>query len=267
MTKMTKKMLRPTASQPSRKTPADPESSLGRILAAQRKRHNDKRKKERKNRNKRIFGAKTRRMRKKQQDQSSAQLNAAVKLFDSIEDTIASKNPFLPAYEKLKSDKELLVCDIDGTLSEAYITEKVHRFIKVRPFATTFLRRLKPYYDIVLYSAAEDDRVSYLYRKFFEKFCIGAIGRSALIDEKKDLTALLEREFDIFQIDDNERFFCPHPKLTIKKISTYEGEFRDNELKKLYTELLERAKERRKRKNRSKEITGPPDLGGSEEHK
>ena len=267
MTKMTKKMLRPTGSQPSRKTPADPESSLGRILEAERRRRNYKKKKEGKNRNKRTFGAKTRRMRKKQHDQSLAQRSATVKLFDSIEDTVASKNPFLSAYEKLKSDKELLVCDIDGTLCEAYLAEQVHRFIELRPFATRFLRRLKPHYDIVLYSAAEDERVSFLYRRFFEKFCIGAIGRSALIDGKKDLTALLEREFDIFQIDDNEKFFRPHPKLTTKKVSMYEGGLRDNELKNLYMELLERAKERRKRKNRRKERTGPRDLGGSGENK
>ena len=260
-------MLRPTGSHPSLKTPVVPGSTVGRTLEAHRQRRNDKKKKEGQGRNRRTFGAKTRRMRRKQQDQSYAQHNATVKLFDSIEDTVASKNPFLPTYEKLKSDKELLVCDIDGTLCEAYLMGKIHRFIDLRPFATTFLRRLKPYYDIVLFSAAEDERVSYLYQRFFEKYCIGAIGRSALIDGKKDLTALLEREIDIFQIDDNEKFFRPHPKLTTKKISTYEGKLRDNVLKNLYMELLERAKERRKRKNRSQERIGARDLGGSGEHK
>ena len=65
------------------------------------------------------------------------------------------KPPFLPKLDD-KKYKYTLVLDLDETLVH-YVEEDNSAYVQVRPYAENFLKELSKHFELVLFTAAEED--------------------------------------------------------------------------------------------------------------
>ena len=150
------------------------------------------------------------------------------------------KSPFLPKLDS-KKYKYTLVLDLDETLVH-YIEEENSAYVQVRPYADYFLKELSKYFEIVLFTAAEEDYTDIVLKELNKNNYISHIlcrkytelNNGAYI---KDLSKLGRDLSKVVIVDNNKDNFSLQPENGLF-ISSYFGEQNDNELYLLCGDLM-----------------------------
>ena len=132
------------------------------------------------------------------------------------------KPPFLPKLDD-KKYKYTLVLDLDETLVH-YVEEENSAYVQVRPHADEFLKILSKHFELVLFTAAEED-----YTRKYTEFKNGCY--------IKDLSKLGRDLKRVCIVDNNKDNFSLQPENGLF-ISSYYGEQNDNELSFLCNDLM-----------------------------
>ena len=150
------------------------------------------------------------------------------------------KPPFLPKLDTNKY-KYTLVLDLDETLVH-YIEEENSAYVQVRPYADYFLKELSKYFEIVLFTAAEEDYTDIVLKELNKNNYISHVlcrkytelNNNSYI---KDLSKLGRDLSKVCIVDNNKDNFCLQPENGLF-ISSYYGEQNDNELYLLCGDLM-----------------------------
>ena len=148
--------------------------------------------------------------------------------------------PFLPEMDT-KKYKYTLVLDLDETLVH-YVEEENSAYVQVRPFAEYFLSELSKHFEIVLFTAAEEDYTTIVLNELNPNHYITHILCRKYTEYKdghyiKDLSKL-GRDLDkVCIVDNNKDNFSLQPENGLF-ISSYYGEQNDNELYLLCGDLM-----------------------------
>lgn len=148
--------------------------------------------------------------------------------------------PYLPPIDKTKYIYTLVI-DLDETLIH-YIEEDDKSFIQVRPYVPYFLTEMGKYFELVVFTAAEED---------YANFVLEQLDKNKLISYKlfrrhtkprkgvflKDLSRIGRELNKICIIDNNKDNFKMQPHNGIK-ISSFIGDQNDDELLFLSHELM-----------------------------
>ena len=158
--------------------------------------------------------------------------------------TLFEKNkvnpPFLPKLDTTKY-KYTLVLDLDETLVH-YIEEDNSAYVQVRPYADYFLKELSQHFEIVLFTAAEEDYTSIVLNELNKDNYITHILCRKYTEFKngyyiKDLSKLGRDLSKVCIVDNNKDNFSLQPENGLF-ISSYYGEQNDNELFLLRDDLM-----------------------------
>ena len=149
------------------------------------------------------------------------------------------KPPFLPKLDTQKY-KYTLVLDLDETLVH-YIEEENSAYVQVRPYADYFLKELSKDFEIVLFTAAEEDYTDIVLKELNKNNYISHVlcrkytelNNNSYI---KDLSKLGRDLSKVCIVDNNKDNFCLQPENGLF-ISSYFGEPNDNELFLLCSDL------------------------------
>ena len=160
--------------------------------------------------------------------------------FLSILERNKVKPPFLPKLDTNKY-KYTLVLDLDETLVH-YIEEENSAYVQVRPYADYFLKELSKYFEIVLFTAAEEDYTDIVLKELNKNNYISHVlcrkytelNNNSYI---KDLSKLGRDLSKVCIVDNNKDNFCLQPENGLF-ISSYYGEQNDNELYLLCGDLM-----------------------------
>ena len=148
--------------------------------------------------------------------------------------------PFLP---KLDTNlyKYTLVLDLDETLVH-YVEEENSAYVQVRPYADYFLKELSQHFEIVLFTAAEEDYTGIVLNELNKNKYITHILCRKYTEFKngcyiKDLSKLGRDLSKVCIVDNNKDNFSLQPENGLC-ISSYYGEQNDNELYLLCADLM-----------------------------
>ena len=147
--------------------------------------------------------------------------------------------PFLPKLDKSKY-KYTLVLDLDETLVH-YVEEENSAYVQVRPYADYFLKELSQHFEIVLFTAAEEDYTGIVLNELNKNNYITHILCRKYTEFKngcyiKDLSKLGRDLNKVCIVDNNKDNFSLQPENGLC-ISSYYGEQNDNELYLLCADL------------------------------
>ena len=150
------------------------------------------------------------------------------------------KPPFLPKLDT-KKYKYTLVLDLDETLVH-YIEEENSAYVQVRPYAEYFLKELSQYFEIVLFTAAEEDYTDIVLKELNKNKYISHILCRKYTELNngsyiKDLSKLGRDLSKVVIVDNNKDNFRLQPENGLF-ISSYFGEQNDNELYLLCDDLM-----------------------------
>ena len=150
------------------------------------------------------------------------------------------KPPFLPELDTNKY-KYTLVLDLDETLVH-YIEEENSAYVQVRPYADYFLKELSPFFEIVLFTAAEEDYTDIVLKELNKNNYITHILCRKYTELNngsyiKDLSKLGRDLSKVVIVDNNKDNFSLQPENGLF-ISSYFGEQNDNELYLLCGDLM-----------------------------
>ena len=148
--------------------------------------------------------------------------------------------PFLPKLDETKY-KYTLVLDLDETLVH-YVEEDNSAYVQVRPYAEYFLKELSQHFELVLFTAAEEDYTGIVLNELNKNKYITHILCRKYTEFKngcyiKDLSKLGRDLNKVCIVDNNSDNFSLQPENGLH-ISSYYGEQNDNELNILCRELL-----------------------------
>ena len=148
--------------------------------------------------------------------------------------------PFLPKLDETKY-KYTLVLDLDETLVH-YVEEDNSAYVQVRPYAENFLKELSKHFELVLFTAAEEDYTGIVLNELNKNKYITHILCRKYTEFKngcyiKDLSKLGRDLNRVCIVDNNSDNFSLQPENGLH-ISSYYGESNDNELNILCGELL-----------------------------
>jgi len=148
--------------------------------------------------------------------------------------------PFLPKLDT-KKYKYTLVLDLDETLVH-YVEEENSAYVQVRPYADYFLKELSKYFEIVLFTAAEEDYTGIVLNELNKNKYITHILCRKYTEFKngyyvKDLSKLGRDLSKVCIVDNNKDNFSLQPENGLF-ISSYYGEQNDNELYLLCADLM-----------------------------
>ena len=150
------------------------------------------------------------------------------------------KPPFLPKLDENKY-KYTLVLDLDETLVH-YVEEENSAYVQVRPYAEYFLKELSQHFELVLFTAAEEDYTGIVLNELNKNNYITHILCRKYTEFKngcyiKDLSKLGRDLKRVCIVDNNKDNFSLQPENGLH-ISSYYGEQNDKELYILCSELL-----------------------------
>ena len=150
------------------------------------------------------------------------------------------KAPFLPKMDT-KKYKYTLVLDLDETLVH-YIEEENSAYVQVRPYADYFLKELSKHFEIVLFTAAEEDYTDIVLKELNKNNYISYILCRKYTELNngsyiKDLSKLGRDLSKVVIVDNNKDNFSLQPENGLF-ISSYFGEQNDNELYLLCGDLM-----------------------------
>ena len=150
------------------------------------------------------------------------------------------KPPFLPKMNTYKY-KYTLVLDLDETLVH-YMEDKNTAFVQVRPFTDYFLEKMSKYFEIVIFTGAEEDYTNIIMKDLNKKNYISHILCRKYTEINngsniKDLSKLGRDLSKTLIVDNNKYNFCLHPENGLF-ISSYLGDNNDNELYLLCDDLM-----------------------------
>ena len=150
------------------------------------------------------------------------------------------KPPFLPPMDTQKY-KYTLVLDLDETLVH-YIEEENSAYVQVRPYADYFLKELSKHFEIVLFTAAEEDYTDIVLKELNKNKYITHILCRKYTELNngsyiKDLSKLGRDLSKVCIVDNNKDNFSLQPENGLF-ISSYFGEQNDNELYLLCQDLM-----------------------------
>ena len=150
------------------------------------------------------------------------------------------KPPFLPKLDD-KKYKYTLVLDLDETLVH-YVEEENSAYVQVRPHADEFLKILSKHFEIVLFTAAEEDYTGIVLNELNRNNYITHILCRKYTEFKngcyiKDLSKLGRDLKRVCIVDNNKDNFSLQPENGLF-ISSYYGEQNDNELSFLCNDLM-----------------------------
>ena len=136
--------------------------------------------------------------------------------------------------------KYTLVLDLDETLVH-YVEEENSAYVQVRPYADYFLKELSQHFEIVLFTAAEEDYTGIVLNELNKNKYITHILCRKYTEFKngcyiKDLSKLGRDLSKVCIIDNNQDNFSLQPENGLC-ISSYYGEQNDNELYLLCADL------------------------------
>ena len=148
--------------------------------------------------------------------------------------------PFLPKLDT-KKYKYTLVLDLDETLVH-YVEEENSAYVQVRPYADYFLKELSKHFEIVLFTAAEEDYTGIVLNELNRNNYITHILCRKYTEFKngyyiKDLSKLGRDLSKVCIVDNNKDNFSLQPENGLF-ISSYYGEQNDNELYLLCADLM-----------------------------
>ena len=148
--------------------------------------------------------------------------------------------PFLPKLDT-KRYKYTLVLDLDETLVH-YIEEENSSYVQVRPYAEYFLKELSKFFEIVLFTAAEEDYTDIVLKELNKNKYINHILCRKYTElsngsQIKDLSKLGRDLSKVVIVDNNKDNFRLQPENGLY-ISSYFGEQNDNELYILCGDLM-----------------------------
>ena len=150
------------------------------------------------------------------------------------------KPPFLPKMDTQRY-KYTLVLDLDETLVH-YIEEENSAYVQVRPYADYFLKELSKYFEIVLFTAAEEDYTDIVLKELNKNNYINHVLCRKYTELNngsyiKDLSKLGRDLSKVCIVDNNKDNFSLQPENGLF-ISSYFGEQNDNELYLLCQDLM-----------------------------
>ena len=150
------------------------------------------------------------------------------------------KPPFLPKLDD-KKYKYTLVLDLDETLVH-YVEEENSAYVQVRPHADEFLKILSKHFELVLFTAAEEDYTGIVLNELNRNNYITHILCRKYTEFKngcyiKDLSKLGRDLKRVCIVDNNKDNFSLQPENGLF-ISSYYGEQNDNELSFLCNDLM-----------------------------
>ena len=150
------------------------------------------------------------------------------------------KPPFLPELDT-KRYKYTLVLDLDETLVH-YMEEENSAYVQVRPYADYFLKELSKFFEIVLFTAAEEDYTDIVLKELNKNNYITHILCRKYTELNngsylKDLSKLGRDLSKVVIVDNNKDNFRLQPENGLF-ISSYFGEQNDNELYLLCGDLM-----------------------------
>ena len=150
------------------------------------------------------------------------------------------KPPFLPKLDD-KKYKYTLVLDLDETLVH-YVEEENSAYVQVRPHADDFLKELSKHFEIVLFTAAEEDYTGIVLNELNRNNYITHILCRKYTEFRngcyvKDLSKLGRDLKRVCIVDNNKDNFNLQPENGLF-ISSYYGEQNDNELSYLCNDLM-----------------------------
>ena len=150
------------------------------------------------------------------------------------------KPTFLPKLDT-KRYKYTLVLDLDETLVH-YIEEENSAYVQVRPYADYFLKELSKFFEIVLFTAAEEDYTDIVLKELNKNKYITHILCRKYTELNngsyiKDLSKLGRDLSKVVIVDNNKDNFRLQPENGLY-ISSYFGEQNDNELYILCGDLM-----------------------------
>jgi len=148
--------------------------------------------------------------------------------------------PFLPELDT-KKYKYTLVLDLDETLVH-YVEEENSAYVQVRPYADFFLEKLSKHFEIVLFTAAEEDYTGIVLNELNKnKYITHILCRKYTEFQNgyyvKDLSKLGRDLSKVCIVDNNKDNFSLQPENGLF-ISSYYGEQNDNELYLLCNDLM-----------------------------
>ena len=150
------------------------------------------------------------------------------------------KPPFLPKLDTNKY-KYTLVLDLDETLVH-YIEEENSAYVQVRPYTDYFLKELSKFFEIVLFTAADEDYTDIVLKELNKSNYITHILCRKYTELNngtylKDLSKLGRDLSKVVIVDNNKDNFRLQPENGLF-ISSYFGEQNDNELYLLCGDLM-----------------------------
>ena len=148
--------------------------------------------------------------------------------------------PFLPKIDSEKY-KYTLVLDLDETLVH-YVKEENSAYVQVRPYADYFLKELSKHFEIVLFTAAEEDYTNIVLNELNKNNYIKYVLCRKYTEFNngcyiKDLSKLGRDLSKVCIVDNNKDNFSLQPENGLF-ISSYYGEPDDDELHYLCDDLM-----------------------------
>ena len=148
--------------------------------------------------------------------------------------------PFLPKIDSEKY-KYTLVLDLDETLVH-YVEEENSAYVQVRPYADYFLKELSKHFEIVLFTAAEEDYTNIVLNELNKNNYIKYVLCRKYTEFNngcyiKDLSKLGRDLSKVCIVDNNKDNFSLQPENGLF-ISSYYGEPDDDELHYLCDDLM-----------------------------
>ena len=161
-------------------------------------------------------------------------------LYKNLQNKDNIETPFLPILNKNKY-KYTLVIDLDETLVH-YVEEREKAYVQVRPFADYFLIEMGKYFEIVIFTSAEEDYANLVLKEIDKKNIIShKLYRKHTNQSNgiflKDLSKLGRDIKKICIIDNTKENFGLQPENGLH-ISSFLGDQSDNELLTLSDDLM-----------------------------
>ena len=161
-------------------------------------------------------------------------------LYKNLQNKDNIETPFLPILNKNKY-KYTLVIDLDETLVH-YVEEREKAFVQVRPFADYFLIEMGKYFEIVIFTSAEEDYANLVLKEIDKKNIIShKLYRKHTNQSNgiflKDLSKLGRDIKKVCIIDNTKENFGLQPENGLH-ISSFLGDQSDNELLTLSDDLM-----------------------------
>ena len=161
-------------------------------------------------------------------------------LYQNLQKPDKIETPFLPILNKTKY-KYTLVIDLDETLVH-YVEEREKAYVQVRPFADYFLTEMGKYFEIVIFTSAEEDYANLVLKELDKRNIIShKLYRKHTNQSNgvflKDLSKLGRDIKKICIIDNTKENYGLQPENGLH-ISSFLGEQSDNELLSLCDDLM-----------------------------